>query len=406
MCKSNNEIKNSIYKTFAKYEESFPSLSDTIFLKPNLNSNMNALTGNTTDLRILVSTVNCLQEYGFKNIIIGDGTSSGFYRNKISVFKRLKIDAIADYYGVKFVDLNYEPSIDIQFENGVKAKIAKICVDSDYFINLPKLKSHFETGMSVCLKNLVGCLVGLENKQKVHYSLYKNILALNKKIKPDLHIVDGLFAMEGPGPSKGQPLKRDLIIAGRDPYHVDLVCAKIAGFTFNEVHPLRVAIDEGIITKELLSQIDEIDLSSYTTNFKKPVVNPLVSYVNDQKRQKYFIRFRLAPFINEIFNVNIVGKLLNNLGLRQDIFNEQDATINDIGVDKSLCFECNLCLSYCPQFIDVLNDIGNKEKGCLNCLYCYFICPEEAIIVDGDLGFIKIQNEQYGEYIKKIISGR
>ena len=78
-----------------------------IFLKPNLNSNMNALTGNTTDLRIIAAVTEFLKESGYKNITIGDGTNSGFYRNGISVISRLVIDKLAKYYSVKVVDLNY-----------------------------------------------------------------------------------------------------------------------------------------------------------------------------------------------------------------------------------------------------------------------------------------------------------
>ena len=55
---------------------------------------------------------------------------------------------------------------EIEFENGIRAGAARECFEADLFIKMPKLKTHFEVGMSVCLKNLMGCLVGQQNKKE------------------------------------------------------------------------------------------------------------------------------------------------------------------------------------------------------------------------------------------------
>lgn len=48
------QIKEGVSEVFRLYEGMLPeSLEASIFLKPNLNANMNALTGNTTDLRLI-----------------------------------------------------------------------------------------------------------------------------------------------------------------------------------------------------------------------------------------------------------------------------------------------------------------------------------------------------------------
>jgi uncharacterized protein (DUF362 family) len=60
-----------------------------ILLKPNLNSDMIGLTGNTTDLRIIASVVRGLQKRGYGNITVADGTSSGFLN--------ADIDGVAKY---------------------------------------------------------------------------------------------------------------------------------------------------------------------------------------------------------------------------------------------------------------------------------------------------------------------
>ena len=102
-----------------------------------------------------------------------EGTNSGYYRQGINVIKRLKIDRLAEYYGVNVVDSNYDKSYEIDLEDNVKASVAKTFLDADFFINLPKIKMHYETEMSVCLKSLIGTLVGMGNKKKMHSSLIK-----------------------------------------------------------------------------------------------------------------------------------------------------------------------------------------------------------------------------------------
>lgn len=403
-CRTVQEIREKVSHTLRGYVHLLPESRDArILLKPNLNSNMNALTGNTTDLRILVAVIDFLKRRGYRDLIVGDGTSSGFYRNKINVAKRLKVHKVVEKFDVEFIDLNYEPSVEIDFEDGVKAKVAKICLDADFFINLPKMKTHFEATMSVCLKNLIGCLTGLENKQKVHYSLYKNILHLANKIRPDLQVVDALIAMEGPGPSKGTPIRMDLVLIGEDPFLVDLVCAKLAGFDYKEVPSLRVAEDLGLFTSELIQYVDNLDISSYVKRFKRPKVNPLVGFINNQRWQKYFIGFRLSPGINSIFNSRLVGKILGFSGLRQDVFVMKDDETLGLSVVENKCDNCGVCSEYCPMALNLPEDVGNAEKGCILCNYCYFVCPQKAIALQGDVGFLKAQIKQYDEAIREMV---
>jgi uncharacterized protein (DUF362 family) len=188
-----------------------PDRGARVLLKPNLNSYMNALTGNTTDLRLLAAVLEFLREAGYHDLTIGEGTNSGFYRSGISVIERLRIDRLARYFGAAIKDLNYAEPFAVAFEDGVTAAVARDCVEADQLINLPKLKTHFEAGMSVCLKNLMGCLIGQENKKKTHRSLAANILNINRAVKPHLHLIDAMVAMEGLGPTRGTPIHTGLL---------------------------------------------------------------------------------------------------------------------------------------------------------------------------------------------------
>ena len=110
--------------------------SARILLKPNFNSNFNALTGNTTDMRLLAAVIEFLQGKGYSNLVLGEGTSSGFVREGISVIHRLRADRLAAQYGVEIMDLNAWPqSVDVPLENGVVVQVADLLAESD-FLNI------------------------------------------------------------------------------------------------------------------------------------------------------------------------------------------------------------------------------------------------------------------------------
>ena len=403
-CDGIDSIKKHIFLGLQQYEAILPKNKNAlILLKPNLNSNMNALTGNTTDLRILVSVIEFLKIRGYNKIVIGEGTSSGFYRLKINIFSRLYIDKIAEKYGLDIVDLNYAPYTEIEFENGTKAKIAKICLECDFMISLPKLKTHFETMISCCLKNLIGTLVGVHEKQKAHQSLYRNILNLNKKIKPNLHIVDALIPMEGTGPSAGIPINVGAILFGTNPYLIDLLCTKITGIDYKDVPTLRIAEEKGIINNEYHKYVDSINLNDLKKSFKRPKVNFMVLLINDQRWQYKIVKFRLSKPIDYLCSTKIVSKILNSTGLRQDVFVEEETVCKKLYVDYDICDYCGKCKKYCPSSLDLPSKVGDVgDSGCFKCLYCYLVCPVEAIKFEGKLGFLSGQLKQYNKLTREI----
>ncbi len=386
-----------------QHNELLPTLKDgLILLKPNLNSNMNALTGNTTDLRILGALIQVLKEMGYSNILIGEGTNSGFYRNKIGVISRLKIDRLAERYNVKVKDLNYADPHEIYFDNGVKASVAREVMDAELFINIPTLKTHFENGMTVCLKNLMGCLIGQENKKKVHDNLAENILRLNRYVRPHLHIVDGLIAMEGLGPTRGTPLRMDMIIAGTDPYLIDLACARLAMFDYRRVRTLSLAEKKGLITPDHHYFLDHIDITDFQKPFAPPDAGLLATYIHDPKRQKFFLKIRNTSFFSYLASTDWFGDLLFRTGLRQDVFLKKEMDCQGLSCDENQCDSCGVCSDVCPMGLDLPHYLNKIDENCIFCLYCYSACPRRAIVFRGDFGFFHEQIKQYGAIIRQM----
>lgn len=420
-CKNGSDLKQKLAKQLESYLDIFPkSKSARILLKPNVNSNMNALTGNTTDLRLIAAVISFLQQQGYKNIAIGEGTNSGFYRNRINVITRLMINKLAEVYGVEIIDLNYAEGVPVELEHGVIAQIAKPCKEADFLINLPKFKTHFEVGMTGCLKNLMGCLVGQENKKKMHQSLVKNIIKLNQQIKPQLHILDGLIGMEGTGPTRGIPVNLGLVMVGTDPYLIDLACAYIAKFIdfpnpqspiSNSLRLLHTAEQAGMITPEHRKFLYEYTIKDYIhpTKLRPPKVNMLVGFIHHPSRQKFFLKIRQTRFFTAVCSTKLVGELLFKTGLRQDRFLEREMKCDKLYVSNpAKCKQgCKKCQEYCPVDL-VLPEALNPEalpetnSKCIKCMYCYMVCPERVIVFEGASGFFAEQQRQYDEIIRKI----
>jgi uncharacterized protein (DUF362 family)/Pyruvate/2-oxoacid:ferredoxin oxidoreductase delta subunit len=398
-------IKAGVADTLAKnYGDLLPKDKQAaILLKPNLNSNMNALTGNTTDLRLIGAVVEFLKDAGYSNITIGEGTNSGFYRSNINVISRLLVDKLADYYGVAVKDLNYSDTARIEFEDGVPAAVARECVEAALLINMPKVKTHFENGMSVCLKNLMGCLVGQENKKKVHQSLAKNILHINQQVRPHLHIVDGLISMEGLGPTRGTPVRTGFIMIGTDPYALDLACSKAARFDYRKVRTLKLAEELGLLTGEHKRFVDGLSLEGITRTFKKPEANPLVTFVHSPRRQKHFLAIRNTRFFNYLASTKAFGYLLFRTGLRQDNFIESEMRFEGFVLHREKCKPgCSQCREYCPLDLDLPDRIGEKDSRCIGCQYCFLVCPGRAIEFKGTLGFLAEQLRQYDAITREV----
>lgn len=398
------EIKSSIKTIIDGYSRILPADKDAaVLLKPNLNANMNALSGNTTDLRLIAAVVEALKEQGYQNITIGEGTNSGYYRNNISVISRLKIDKLAEYYGVRVVDLNYSEPVCIEFEGKVKAGVAKECFEADFLVNMPKLKTHFEVGMSICLKNLMGCLVGQENKKKTHKNLARNILNISKRVKPHLHIVDGLIAMEGLGPTRGTPVHMGIVIAGTDPSLIDLVCARIAEIDYRKIRTLKLLEDDGVLTEDYHQFVESLDLSGIVRKFEEPKANPLVSFIHNPKRQRYFLAIRNTSLFNYLCSTRLAGNILFRTGLRQDNFIKEEMVFEGLNFNRNQCKSgCAKCMAYCPVGLSLPEELESENNSCIGCLYCFLVCPTKAIGFKGKLGFMGEQMRQYDDITRKV----
>ena len=219
---------------------------DKVLIKPN-NCFRHEITppyGMVTTSKILDGIIRLLLEYGCKDISIGEGAIIGIFDELEPYtkrgFKGTGIDKVAEKYGVKLIDFNQGPFQGL-YLGGIKVHVAKAALEAGFLINVPVLKTHFQTKVSLGFKNLKGCL-SKASKKRFHTSnrLDSLICHLSEAIKSDLVIIDGIYMLEkGPETLAGVAYRKDLIIASTDIFECDVVGATILGIDPSQVGYLR-----------------------------------------------------------------------------------------------------------------------------------------------------------------------
>jgi len=195
-----------------------------ILIKPNYINAKHPSTGITTDSRVIEGVVKFLKQNNAKEIIIGEG--SGF-ADTFEAFQVAGVNAVAERWNVKLVDLNKDEFLEVSPPNPLalkKVKIAKTALEST-IISVPKLKPHRMARVTLSLKNMMGAVTP---KGSIHNPLSEKIVDLASIIKPSVAVIDGIIAGESHETSEN-PIEMNLVIAGTDPVAVDAVGASIMG---------------------------------------------------------------------------------------------------------------------------------------------------------------------------------
>ena len=217
-----------------------------VLIKPNYINARHPSTGITTDSRVIEGVVKFLKQHDAEEVIIGEG--SGF-ADTFEAFQVAGVDAVAERWNVKLVDLNKDGFVEVSPPNPLalkKVKIAKTALES-IIISVPKLKPHRLARVTLSLKNMMGAVTP---KGSIHNHLSKKIVDLASIIKPSVAVIDGIIAGEGHETS-GNPVEMNLVIAGTDPVAVDAVGAAVMDIPPDSVKHLRLAEERGLGTCDL-----------------------------------------------------------------------------------------------------------------------------------------------------------
>ena len=238
----NSNIKKAIEESLDLIDYKFQKNIKNVTIKPNMCYYWDYSTGQTTDPKFVAAIIEILREKISPNINISIVESDASAMKCKYAFKFLGYEKIAKQYHVKLVNLS-----EVEAEP-VKVKVAnqnfnfmvpQIINGADLRINVPKMKYMSLTKISCALKNIYGCNP-YPKKFKYHSRLSETIVALNKVMRFNLCILDGIIV------SSSQASKLGLVMASQDSVAVDTAAAKILGVNPKSVKYIVLAEKEGI----------------------------------------------------------------------------------------------------------------------------------------------------------------
>ena len=342
----------------------FVQPQEKILLKPNMLSGALPQKAITTHPAVFTAVAKLLQEYGYTHLSYGDSPGNPA-TTPVKAAAATGIAEAARELGVTEAD--FSSGSVVRFPEGKKAHSFYLChgvQEADAVINLCKMKTHALERITGGVKNLYGCICGV-NKATGHAqypsseSFAEMLADLNRLIHPRLHIMDGIAAMEGNGPTSGTPVQMNMLLFSEDPVAMDTVfCALIhldpatvptcvSGQAFGvgtmRTDEIRILTPEGEITcREASEKYGYPDFDVF----------------RDKLSRSFFMKLMpLLPFLQHRPRVN-----------------------------RRKCVACGLCEKACPVPEKAVRS-GNGQKArydyhkCIRCYCCQEMCPAKAITV-------------------------
>lgn len=232
---------------------------------------------------------------------------------------------------------------------------------ADAIIDFCKLKTHGQMGMTCATKNFFGVIPGTMKPE--YHNKYPNpadfanmLVDLSEYFKPRLCICDAVIGMEGNGPTQGTPRKFGLLAASASCHKLDLVCARVLGFTADEVPTLKAAHARGLIPASPEELCISGDLRTYV----------LTDVQKTPAQQSMYYRRGGDGLIAKITN-SVLSSVLTPFPQ----------------VDKHTCIGCGKCADICPaKAITMKKRLPDIDRSvCIHCFCCQEFCPKGAMRV-------------------------
>lgn len=345
-----------MFRDLGIYDRLKPGM--TVVLKPNLVMASRPEAAAVTHPAVTRAVGRCVKKAGAK-VLIAESPGGPYTPASIkAVFRACGYEDMAKESGFSLYTSCKSKTVSLP--KGVccrELSVVEPFLERDYLIDLAKLKTHGMVGFSGAVKNMFGVVPGLQKPelhcrfpQKEDFS--QMLVDLCGFLKPDLCFLDGILAMEGNGPTGGNPRSLHALIASENPWAADVCGASLIGLSPESILHLKYGADRGLGPGTLC----ELDiLGDDVETLSQP----------DFKRAKAadtdFIR-RLPAFLRPA-----AKKLATP---RPEI-------------DRKKCVGCGKCAESCPQHIIEIKDGCARIHGqaCIRCFCCHEMCPRQAVRV-------------------------
>lgn len=208
----------------------------TVVIKPNIGWERPPEAGANTNPQLVKRTIeHCIKAKAKKVYIFDHSVDDGPECYRVSGIKKA-----AEETGATLVPADgskYYREVKIPGAKTLTStKVHRLILDSDVYINIPVLKHHGSTGLTMALKNQMGTV---KNMFWFHMKgLHDCISEIGLYRKPDLNIIDAYRVTMANGPQRAKPddisLKKSLLLSD------DIVAIDAAGARMFGVDPASI----------------------------------------------------------------------------------------------------------------------------------------------------------------------
>jgi uncharacterized protein (DUF362 family) len=212
-----------------------------VFIKPNITFWTKAVPfpkwGVITTSRVIEDMVVILKEHGIDDITIGEGVvmrKKKDTQTPAHAFHTLGYDNLKHRYGVRIVNVFERPFREIDLGDDIVLKFNTDILDSDFVVDLPAMKAHNQTIVSLGIKNLKG-MIDITSRKLCHNAdpvrdLHFHVARLADKMPPIFSLLDGIYTLERGPAFDGRMHRSNILVASADILAADMVGAKILGY--------------------------------------------------------------------------------------------------------------------------------------------------------------------------------
>lgn len=328
------------------------SRGNKVLLKVNLLAPAHPQDSVTTHPAVVKAAVKLVQEAGGEPLV-ADAPGYIFAGGKSRAMIKSGIREAVETLSVPAVQFESveKPFISTSVPNAVhlpEIMAARVALEADVIISLPKLKTHSSTWYTGAIKNMFGAVATRTRKAAHnlgdHDRFADAIVDIFSALKPQLAIMDAVVGMEGEGPRHGRPRETGLIMASLDSVALDSVASCVIGFKPMEILTVVKAASRGLGEGDL-GKIEVIgeDIESARVDYEKPSGNRLNIPPILMRAGGHFIK--IEPVL-----------------------------------DKSTCTRCEICMKSCPADAISMTPYPEIDRSiCIQCFCCNEMCPDGAM---------------------------
>jgi uncharacterized protein (DUF362 family) len=219
--------------------------SARVFIKPNIvfwtKATLFPKWGVITTSRVIEDMVIILKDHGISDITIGEGIVAAPRDTKTPAhaFNYLGYETLKQRYGIKYVNVMERPFEKVDLGDDIFLNFNADIMNSDFVVDLPAMKSHNQTVVSLGIKNLKGT-IDIPSRKKCHSAdpekdLNYYVARLADKMPPIFTLVDGIYTLERGPAFDGKIRRSDLLVASADILSADMVGANVLGHPVENV---------------------------------------------------------------------------------------------------------------------------------------------------------------------------